>query len=140
MGIILQKKLLVIIQEKTNQSINLRKIKYIYKLIYNISYIAGEYRVGFGDFGQNKSRLKEKGSVGFTNQGLFVDGKKIKDIKIKKDNKIITFIINLKENKYFELFADGIFLGKFEFDLENIFGLAAMDKGNSITIKTFQSS
>ena len=77
----------------------------IYKLIYNISYIAGEYRVGFGDFGQNKRRLKEKGSIGFTNEGLFVDGKKIKDIKIKKDNKIITFIINLKENKYFELFA-----------------------------------
>jgi hypothetical protein len=30
-------------------------------------------------------------------------------------------------------------LGKYEFDLENIFGVAALDKGNSVGIKTFQS-
>ena len=84
--------------------------------------------------------MKEKGSVGFTNEGLFIDGKKIKDIKIEKKNILIIFIINLKKTKYFELFADGIFLGKFEFVLENFFGIAAMDKGNSITIKTLQSS
>jgi capsule polysaccharide export protein KpsE/RkpR len=84
--------------------------------------------------------LKEKGSVGFTNEGLYINGKKIKDITLKKKNKIVTFIINLKENKYFELFADEIFLGKFEFDLDNIFGLAAIDEGNSIAIKTFQKT
>ena len=31
-------------------------------------------------------------------------------------------------------------MGKFEFDLDNIFGLAALDKGNSVTIKTFQKA
>jgi len=112
----------------------------IYKLIYNISFKEEDYRVGFGDFGNNISRLKEKGSVGFTNEGLYIDGKKIKDIILKENNKIITFIINLKENKYFELYADEIFLGKFEFDLNNIFGLAAIDKGNSVAIKTFQKT
>ena len=78
--------------------------------------------------------------MGFTNEGLYIDGKKIKDIILKEKNKIITFIINLKENKFFELFVDEIFLGKFEFDLDNIFGLAALDKGNSVTIKTFQKT
>jgi len=112
----------------------------IYKLIYNISFKEEDYRVGFGDFGDNISRLKEKGSVGFTNEGLYIDGKKIKDIILKENNKIITFIINLKENKYFELYADEIFLGKFKFDLDNIFGLAAIDKGNSVAIKTFQKT
>jgi len=111
----------------------------IYKLIYNISFKEGVFRVGFGDFGNNFNRLKEEGSIGFTNEGLFINGIKVKDIKIEKKNKIITFIINLKKTKYFELFADDIFLGKFEFDLENIFGLAAMKENNSITIKTLQS-
>jgi len=112
----------------------------IYQLIYYISYKEGKFRVGFGDFKRNNSRLKEKGSIGFTNEGLYIDGVKISDIKIEKKNKIIKFIINLKKTKYFELFADGIFLGKFEFYLENIFGVAAIDKGNSVTIKTLQSS
>jgi hypothetical protein len=112
----------------------------IYKLIYNISFKEEDFRVGFGDFGENKSRLKEKGSVGFTNEGLYINGKKIKDITLKEKNKIVTFIINLKENKYFELFVDEIYLGKFGFDLENIFGLAALSPGNSVTIKTYQSS
>ena len=112
----------------------------IYNLIYKIIYKEGDYRVGFGDFGENENRLKERGSVGFTNEGLFINGKKIKDIKIEKQDKKITFIIDLKINKYFELFVDEIYLGKFEFDLENIFGLAALSPGNSVTIKTYQSS
>ena len=132
--------------EKKNGFISSIKSKHkfeknkIYKVIYNISFKEEDYRVGFGDFGDNISRLKEKGSVGFTNEGLYIDGKKIKDIILKENNKIITFIINLKENKYFELYADEIFLGKFEFDLNNIFGLAAIDKGNSVAIKTFQKT
>ena len=46
----------------------------IYKLIYNISFKEEDYRVGFGDFGENRNRLKEKGSVGFTNEGLYING------------------------------------------------------------------
>ena len=49
----------------------------IYKILYNIAYIESDYRVGFGDFGVNKCRLKEKGSIGFTNEGLYIEGKKI---------------------------------------------------------------
>jgi low affinity Fe/Cu permease len=61
----------------------------VYQLIYNISYIEGNFRVGFGDFGFNINRLKEKGSIGFTNEGLYIDGVKINDIKIEKKNKTL---------------------------------------------------
>lgn len=111
----------------------------IYKLIYNISYFSGKFRVGFGDLGLNNKQLKEKGSVGLTGQGLFNEGEKISDVKLQKENKQVIFIINLKNNqKYFEVFIDGKSLGKFNFDLEDIYGLASMHNG-SVQIKTLRS-
>lgn len=57
----------------------------IYKLIYNISYISGKFRVGFGELGINNKQLKEKGSIGLTEKGLYREGEKISDIKIAKE-------------------------------------------------------
>jgi len=87
-------------------SIKLRSIKSkhkfeknkIYKLKYDISIINDNFRVGFGDFGNCNSRLKEKGSIGLTKEGLYIEGNKVSEIKIIKDNKEIIFIINLKDN------------------------------------------
>ena len=111
----------------------------IYKLIYNISYISGKFRVGFGDLGLNNKQLKEKGSIGLTCQGLFNEGEKISDVKLQKENKQVIFIIDLKNNqKYFEVFIDGKALGKFNFELEDIYGLASMHNG-SVQIKTLRS-
>ena len=111
----------------------------IYKLIYNISYNSGKFRVGFGDFGLNNKQLKEKGSIGLTNEGLYNEGEKISNLKIEKENKEIIFIINLKNNqKYFELIIDGKSLGKFNFNLDNIYGLASMHYG-SVQIKILRS-
>lgn len=111
----------------------------IYKLIYNISYISGKFRVGFGELGINNKQLKEKGSIGLTNEGLYIEGEKISDIKIEKENKEIIFIINLKENQnFFEVFKDGESFGKYNFNLDNIYGLASMHNG-SVEIKTLRN-
>ena len=111
----------------------------IYKLIYNISYFSGKYRVGFGDFGLINKQLKEKGSIGLTNEGLYNEGEKISTARIEKQNKEIIFIINLKnKQKNFEVFIDGNSLGKYNLNLENIYGLASMHNG-SVEIKTLRS-
>ena len=112
----------------------------IYKLKYNISIIDQRFRVGFGDYGKCIKRLKESGAVGLTNEGLYIDEKLVNNnIKIKKENKEIIFIINLKEDPYnFEIFIDGKSFGKYQFYLETIYGLAAMCEG-SIKISTLRS-
>ena len=112
----------------------------IYKLKYNISIIDQRFRVGFGDYGKCIKRLKESGAVGLTNEGLYIDEKLVNNnIKIKKENKEIIFIINLKEDPYnFEIFIDGKSFGKYQFYLENIYGLAAIYEG-SIKISTLRS-
>ena len=115
------------------------EINKIYKLIYYIKFYNGSFRVGFGDFGLFNKRLKEKGSVGLTNEGLFIDGEKKSDIKLNTNNKEIIFIINLKEKeKYFKLIIDGNSCGKFNFNLDIIYGIAAIGTG-SVKIKTYRS-
>ena len=110
----------------------------IYKLIFNISYISGKFRVGFGDFGLNNKQLKEKGSVGLTNDGLYIEGEKISNIKIEKENKEIIFLINLKnKQKYFVIYIDGKSLGLYNFNFDNIYGLASMHNG-LVEIKTLR--
>ena len=95
-------------------------------------------RIGFGNFGEGCGRLKEKDSVGITSEGLFIDGTKVsKNIFLDKSNKEIIFIINLKE-KVFELYIDGKYVNKFNFNLDNIYGLAAFRR-RSLRIKTFRA-
>ena len=111
----------------------------IYKLIYEIAYINNRFRVGFGDFGVCNSRLKEKGSVGLTETGLYIDGEKVNNSKIEKYNKKVVFIIDFNENqKSFELFLDEKSLGKFNFNLNNIYALAVVNNG-SVRIKTLRN-
>ena len=113
----------------------------IYKLTYNINFIKSSFRIGFGSFegASRSSRLKDKNSVGLTNEGLFIQGEKRSDIKLNKDNKEIIFIINLKEiNKNFELFIDGKPYGKFNFNLDIMYGIAAFEVG-SVKINTYRN-
>ena len=131
--------------ERKQSSIKYIKSKYqfeannIYRLIYNITWNSGQFRIGFGDFGACSNRLKEKGSIGLTDKGLYVEGKEVSsDIKLTKDNKEIMFVINLKEKKYFELYIDGKSFGKYDFNLEVNYGLAAINNG-SISIKTLKN-
>lgn len=131
--------------EKNEESLSLYTIRakhqfesnYIYKVTYSI-YFDNDMRIGFGNFGKGNGRLKEKDSVGITSEGLFIDGTKVsKNIFLDKSNKEIIFIINLKE-KVFELFIDGKYANKFNFNLDNIYGLAAFRRG-SLRIKTFRA-
>ena len=113
----------------------------IYKLKYNIHVNLFDFRAGFGDFGICDSRLKESGSVGLTNEGLYIDGmRRNPNIKIEKTTKEIIFIINLKdENNKFEIIIDGKSFGEYNFNLKEIYALAAINNG-SIEIKTYKSS
>ena len=112
----------------------------IYKLKYNITYKSGDFRVGFGNYCKSYYRLKDKYSVGLTNEGLFVKGYNYENIKLETNNKEILFIINLKQfPNNFELFIDGKSFGKFNFNLDTIYGIAAFCHG-SITIHTLRSS
>ena len=110
----------------------------IYKIVYEIKYIKDHFRVGFGDFGECSFRLKEKGSIGLTETGLYIDGDKVNNSKIQIINKIVVFIIDLKDNQNsFELFLDEKNMGKFNFNLDNIYALAAINNG-SVKIKTLR--
>ena len=110
----------------------------IYKLKYDIIYNGKRFRVGFGYATVLNNRLEEKGSVGLTNEGLYIEGKKFSNIKLKKGNITVTFIINLKENpNNFEVIMDEISFGKYNFELDNIYGLAAFEDG-SIKISTYR--
>ena len=78
-----------------------------YKLDYYIDYFDGEFDVGFGDDQEgDMDWLRGNNLYGFTNDGIFINGKKNEDYKIKKETKKITFIIDLKNN-IFEIFMDG---------------------------------
>ena len=110
----------------------------IYMLAYNINYIKNRFRIGFGSF-EHGSRLQDKISVGLTNEGLFIQGEKRSDIKLKTNNKEIIFVLNLKEiDKNFELFIDGKSYGKFNFNLDIIYGIAAFEFG-SVKINTYRN-
>ena len=112
----------------------------IYKLKYNITWKKGDFRVGFGNYQSTGNRLKDKDSIGFTNEGFFIQGEKIGDLSIKTNNKEILFVINLKENQnIFELFIDGKSFGKYNFNLEIIYGIAAFENG-AVEISTLRSS
>ena len=111
----------------------------IYKIVYEITFIKDYFRVGFGDIGKCNARLKEKGCVGLTEKGLYIDGKCLNNSKIEKYNKKVVFIIDLKDNqKSFELFLYEQSLGKFNFNLDNIYALAVVTNG-SVRIKTLRS-
>ena len=103
-----------------------------YKVDYYIDYIEGQFDVGFGDNGEGEMGwLRGENLYGITNDGIFVNGKKNEDYKIKKENKKITLIIDLKNNAT-EIFMDGRQLYNFMMKPENTYyPMIAMRKLNN---------
>ena len=92
-----------------------------YKVDYYIDYFDGQFDVGFGDDQEGEMGwLRGDNLYGFTNDGIFINGKKNEDYKIKKENKKITFIIDLKNN-ISEIFMDGRKLYNFMMKPENTY-------------------
>ena len=103
-----------------------------YKVDYYIDYFQGEFDVGFGDDQEGEMGwLRGNNLYGITNDGIFVNGKKNEDYKIKKENKKITFIIDLKNNVS-EIFMDGRQSHNFMMKPENTYyPMIAMRKFNN---------
>ena len=111
-----------------------------YKLIYNICYNNdAAFRIGFGELKKTHKRLKGKCTVGLTNEGLFIEGKQFNDVKLKKNNNEIIFIIDLTDNNnLFELIIDKRSFGEYKFSFNSFYSLAAFQSG-SVKIKTLIS-
>jgi len=78
-----------------------------YKLDYDINYINGDFDVGFGDDKEGRMDwLRGNNLYSITSNGIYINGINILEHKIKKENKKITFIIDLKLNNS-EIFIDG---------------------------------
>ena len=96
--------------------------------------------IGFGNIEllQSEKYLSKKGGICLSNQGLFIDGIKTSDKIVIENNDEICFILVLKKDKFFILFKNGKYFGKFNFNLTNIYALASIQKtGDSVKLKTF---
>ena len=130
-----------------NQQIIKSKIKFtegnIYKIVFNIIYAntLSNFEIGFGnnELCNTKISLKEKGAICLSAEGLYIDGKEIKQEKYIENDYEICFILNLKEkNKNFILFINGILVGEFNFNLIDIYALASIEGiDGSVKLKTF---
>ena len=79
---------------------------YKYILDYYINYIYGDFDIGFGDdIMGHKCWLRTNKSYSISSNGIYINGNLISEHKIKKENKKITFIIDLKNNSS-EIFID----------------------------------
>ena len=77
-----------------------------YKLDYYINYINGDFDIGFGDDNVGRSCwLRGNNSYSISSFGININGNNFREHKIKKENKKITFIIDLKNN-ISEIFID----------------------------------
>ena len=114
----------------------------IYKIQFIIHYPAGnDFQVGFGDPSELTGWIKENNSVCLTNGGLYLNNKLINSSYIIKDNQKIEFIINLSKNEsFFELYIDDVFINKYNFVINNqIYVLAAIRAlKNAVEIKTYK--
>ena len=117
----------------------------IYKVEFKLNYIkGGDFNIGFGDFEETISQAWIKTAnkcVGLTQEGLYIEGKKVNNVSINPNDKKYFFILDIDKNK-FSLFIDDINKGEFDFIFpENIYPLAAIRKiGNSVHITTYQKN
>ncbi len=115
----------------------------IYKIEFYINYTKGsDLDVGFGTINlcETKGWLRYEEGICICNKGLFINGvNSINNNFIEKNVKII-FILNFKEKKKsFEVYKNEEKIGKFDFDLKNVYALVAIRNiGNSVKIKTFE--
>ena len=113
--------------------------KYIF--LFNITYKNNEgyFEIGFenNDLLLTEKYSDKKRGISLSNKGLFIDGINInKNIKI--ENGEICFILSLKEEKYFILNLNEKYVGKYRFNLINIYAFASIEKtGNSVKLITF---
>lgn len=117
----------------------------IYKIEFYINYTKGnDLDVGFGTINlcQTQGWLRCEEGICICNKGLFINGvNSINDNNFILENNIkIIFILNFKEEKkFFEIYKNEEKIGKFGFDLKNVYALVAIRSiGNSVRIKTFE--
>ena len=117
----------------------------IYKIEFYINYTKGnDLDVGFGTINlcETQGWLRCEEGICICNKGLFINGvNSINDNNFILENNIkIIFILNFKEEKkFFEIYKNEEKIGKFGFDLKNVYALVAIRSiGNSVRIKTFE--
>ena len=107
-----------------------------YKLDYYIDYNVGDFHVGFGDDSAGEMDwLKGDNLYSITSEGIFINGKKNENYLIKKENKKVTFIIDLKNNVS-EIYIDDRKLFYFEMKPNNIYYpmIAIKELNNSVKL------
>ena len=93
-----------------------------------------DFGIGFG----NIDLIKTEREIYLSKEGLFIDGKNITEKIEFENNGEICFIVLMKEEKFLFLFNNGKYVGKFNFNLTNIYALASIGAtDDSIKIKTF---
>ena len=115
----------------------------IYKIEFHINYTKGDLDVGFGSINlcQTQGWIRCEEGICICNKGLFINGvHSIVNNNFIENNIKIIFILNFKEEKKsFEVYKNEEKIGKFSFDLKNIYALVAIRNiGNSVKIKTFE--
>lgn len=102
----------------------------------------GDVEVGFGKDSIGPSCwLRSVGAYGFTNQGVYENGKvSKKDIKVE-DGDIVGMEIYLKSNqKYCKVLKNMKSVSEFKIDIEEVYPMCAIRKiGNSITVRDFKT-
>ena len=116
----------------------------IYKIEFHINYTKGnDLDVGFGNINlcQTQGWIRCEEGICICNKGLFINGvHSIMNNNFIENNIKIIFILNFKEEKKsFEVYKNEEKIGKFSFDLKNVYALVAIRNiGNSVKIKTFE--
>ena len=116
----------------------------IYKIEFHINYTKGnDLDVGFGNINlcQTQGWIRCEEGICICNKGLFINGvHSIVNNNFIENNIKIIFILNFKEEKKsFEVYKNEEKIGKFSFDLKNVYALVAIRNiGNSVKIKTFE--
>ena len=103
-----------------------------YKLDYYIDYNDGQFDVGFGDDQEGEMGwLRGNNLYCISSEGIFINGKNNPNYKIQKENKKITFIIDLKNNNS-EIYMNDQKVDNFNMKPDNIYyPMIAMRKLNN---------
>lgn len=104
-----------------------------YILLFSIIYENDDkdFVIGFGNF-------EKKKGIYLSSKGLFINEINTNE-KIKiENNDEICFILVLKKEKFFIVFKNGKYRGKFSFDLTDIYALASIEEtDDSVKLRTF---